>query len=112
MKMHNPPHPGEVLKELCLAPLGLSVTEVADGLGVSTEDLVGVLECRQAVSAEIAIRLAKAFGGSAETWLRHQMEYDLWHLNEGLERPVFSSFRFGTLAGHSENYFIMINYDR
>ena len=78
MVMHNPPHPGEVIKELCIEPLGLTVTEVAKGLGVSRKTLSALLNGRFGISPEMAIRLSKAFGGSAESWLIQQSQYDLW----------------------------------
>lgn len=76
--MHNPPHPGELIRELCLEPLGLSVTDVAAGLGVSRKTLSAILNGRARVTAEMALRLAKAFDTSAESWLNQQMQYDLW----------------------------------
>jgi len=78
MVMHNPPHPGEVVRELCIEPLGLTVTEAAQGLGVSRKTLSALLNGRFGISAEMAIRLSKAFGGSAESWLTQQAQYDLW----------------------------------
>jgi addiction module HigA family antidote len=78
MKMHNPPHPGEVLRELCLEPLGLSVTRAAEALGVSRKTLSAILNERAGISPEMAIRLSKAFGTSAESWLNQQSQYDLW----------------------------------
>lgn len=67
MRRHNPPHPGEVLKELCLEPIGLSVTEAADALGVSRKALSSILNGRAGISPEMAIRLSMAFGTSAES---------------------------------------------
>lgn len=78
MKMHNPPHPGEVLRELCFEPLGLSVTQAAEALGVSRKTLSAILNGRAGISPEMAIRLSKAFGTSAESWLNQQVQYDLW----------------------------------
>ena len=78
MAMHNPPHPGEVLKELCIEPLGLTVTESAEALGVSRKTLSALLNGRAGISPEMALRLAKAFDTSAESWLNQQMQYDLW----------------------------------
>jgi len=78
MRMHNPPHPGEVLRELCLEPLGLTVTDAAEALGVSRKTLSTILNGRAGISPEMAIRLSKAFGTSAESWLNQQMQYDLW----------------------------------
>ena len=78
MRMHHPPHPGEVLRELCLKPLGLSVTRAADALGVSRKTLSAILNERAGISPEMAIRLGKAFDTSAESWLNQQVQYDLW----------------------------------
>ena len=76
--MHNPPHPGEVLKELCLEPLELSVTRAAEALGVSRKTLSAILNGRAGISPEMALRLSKAFGTTPESWLNQQMHYDLW----------------------------------
>ncbi|MEA5544549.1 HigA family addiction module antitoxin [Limnoraphis robusta CCNP1324] len=81
--MHNPPHPGEVLRELCLEPLGLTVTDAAEALGVSRKTLSAILNGRAGISPEMAIRLSKAFGTSAESWLNQQMQYDLWVAEQG-----------------------------
>jgi addiction module HigA family antidote len=83
--MHNPPHPGEIVREECLKPLGLSVTAAAAGLGITRKALSELLNGHTGVSPEMAIRLAKAFGSSAETWLRLQMQYDLWHAEQRAE---------------------------
>ncbi|MFZ5931222.1 MAG: HigA family addiction module antitoxin [Pseudomonadota bacterium] len=77
MAMKNPPHPGEVIRELCLNPMELSVTKAAEGLGVSRKALSELLNGHSGISPEMAVRLAKAFGGSAESWLTQQMHYDL-----------------------------------
>jgi addiction module HigA family antidote len=78
MRMHNPPHPGEVLRELCLQPLRLSVTDAARALGVSRKTLSSILNGRGGITAEIALRLAIAFNTTAESWLNQQLQYDLW----------------------------------
>jgi addiction module HigA family antidote len=77
MKMYNPPHPGEIIRELCLAPLGLSVTDAAEALGVSRKTLSAILNGRAGISPEMAIRLSMAFDTSAESWLTQQSRYDL-----------------------------------
>jgi antitoxin HigA-1 len=82
MRMHNPPHPGEIIKSLCLDPLELSVTDAAEGLGVSRKTLSAILNGRSGVSPEMAIRLSIAFGTSAESWLNQQIQYDLWHAEQ------------------------------
>jgi addiction module HigA family antidote len=78
MLMHNPPHPGEIIRELCLEPLGVSVTKAADSLGVSRKTLSSILNGRAGISPEMAIRLSIAFDTSPESWLNQQSQYDLW----------------------------------
>lgn len=78
LQMHNPPHPGEVLRELCIEPLGITITEAAEGLGVSRKTLSSILNGRAGISAEMALRLSMAFDTSAESWLAQQSQYDLW----------------------------------
>ncbi|MBI3058469.1 MAG: HigA family addiction module antidote protein [Deltaproteobacteria bacterium] len=78
MLMHNPPHPGEVLRKLCLEPLSLSVTEAAKALGVSRKTLSSILNGRAGISPEMAVRLSMAFNTTAESWLNQQTQYDLW----------------------------------
>lgn len=85
-KMHNPPHPGEVIRELCLAPLNLSVTAAAEGLGVSRKQLSAILNGRASISSEMAVRLSLAFGTSADVWLNHQLQYDLWQAKKQHKR--------------------------
>jgi addiction module HigA family antidote len=83
MLMHNPPHPGEVLRELCLEPLGVSVTEAANALGVSRKTLSSILNGRAGISPEMAVRLSIAFGTSAQSWLNQQVLFDLWQAEKG-----------------------------
>ena len=85
MTMYNPPHPGEVLKALCLEPLNITVTAAAQGLGVSRKTLSGILNGR-AGSPEMAVRLSIAFNTSAESWLNQQLQYDLWHAEKNRKR--------------------------
>ena len=82
MKTHNPPHPGEIIREDCLKPLGLSVTAAAEWLGVSRQSLSELLNGRNGVSAEMVIRLEKAGWSDAETWLGAQAAYDLWQAKQ------------------------------
>ncbi len=75
-------HLGEVLRELCLEPLGLSVTAAAEALGVSRKTLSAVLNGKAGISPEMAIRLSIAFDTSAESWLNQQSQYELWHAEQ------------------------------
>lgn len=92
MLMHNPPHPGAVIKRQCLQPLGLTVTEAARGLAVSRNTLSMLLNGRIGISPEMAIRLSQAFGGSPESWLRQQMQYDLWNAQQNRKRIQIQKF--------------------
>jgi antitoxin HigA-1 len=82
MPMHNPPHPGGIIRRQCLEPLGLSVTEAAEGLGITRQALSDLLNEKAGISVDMAIRLSKAFGSNAETWLGLQTAYDLAQARE------------------------------
>jgi antitoxin HigA-1 len=82
MLMHNPPHPGEIIKELCLEPLGVSVTEAAEALGVSRKTLSSIINGKSGISPEMAVRLSIAFDTSSESWLNQQTQYDLWQAEQ------------------------------
>ncbi len=88
MKMHKPPHPGEILKALCLEPLELSVTAAAEALGVSRKTLSAILNGRAGISPAMAIRLSKAFDTTPESWLNQQMQYDLWIAEQNADNLV------------------------
>lgn len=77
MPMRNPPHPGLSVRVDCLEPLGMTVTEASQALGVSRQALNNLVNGRSGISPEMAIRLSKAFGGTAEGWLSMQVAYDL-----------------------------------
>ena len=77
MSMKKPPHPGRIVRQDCLEPLGLSVTKAAEVLGVSRQAVNNLVNEKAGVSPEMAIRLSKAFGSTAETWLQMQVAYDL-----------------------------------
>ena len=77
MPMKNPPHPGRSIRNACLEPLGLSISEGAKILGVTRQALNNVVSGKSGISPEMAIRLTKAFGSTEETWLRIQLAYDL-----------------------------------
>lgn len=77
MLMHSPPHPGRIVRQECLEPLGLTVTAAARALGVSRIALSELLNGRRGISPEMAIRLAKAFGSAPEVWAGLQLDYDM-----------------------------------
>ena len=85
MRMYNPPHPGEIIKEFCIEPLGLTVTEAAKSLGVTRKTLSALLNARSGVSPEMALRLSKVFGRSPEGWLKLQLQYDLWKTQQNVD---------------------------
>ena len=82
MPMKNPPHPGEIIRDLCIEPLGLSVTKAAEGLGVTRKTLSLLLNGHAGISAEMAVRLSQVFGRSPESWLQLQASYDLARVRE------------------------------
>jgi len=78
LHMHNPPHPGEVIRELCLEPLGITVTAAAKALGIARKTLSQLLNGKSGITPDMAIRLSIAFNTTPESWLDQQMQYDLW----------------------------------
>lgn len=88
MRMHNPPHPGEVLRDGVFTDTGITVTAFAKRLGVTRVALSRVLNGKAGISADMAVRLAAALGGSAESWLHMQANYDLWLAERSLKRAV------------------------
>ncbi|MFI5400769.1 MAG: HigA family addiction module antitoxin [SAR324 cluster bacterium] len=98
MQMHNPAHPGEVIREACLAPLGLSVTDAAKGLGVTRKALSELLNGHSGLSPEMAIRLEKAGWSTAETWLRMQMQHDLYSARQKAKSLKVTRFRQRAVA--------------
>ena len=85
MRMHNPPHPGEIIREFCVDPLNLTVTEAARSLGVSRKTFSALLNGHAGISPEMALRLAKVFGRSPEGWLKLQLQYDLWKTRQNVD---------------------------
>ncbi|MFO7554601.1 MAG: HigA family addiction module antitoxin [Desulfobacterales bacterium] len=85
MRMHNPPHPGEIIREFCIEPLDLTVTETAEALGVARKTLSTLLNGRAGISPEMALRLSKVFGRTPEGWLRLQLQFDLWKTEQSLD---------------------------
>lgn len=96
--MHNPAHPGEVIREACLDPLRLSITDAAKGLGVTRKALSELLNGHSGVSPEMAIRLEKAGWSTAEMWLRLQMQHDLWLARQKAKRMKVSRFKQPAVA--------------
>lgn len=93
-RMHNPPHPGSLLREDVLPELGLSVTEAATQLGMSRVQLSRVINERSAISADLALRLEQWLSGPrADTWLKMQADYDLWQIEQREDRPVIPPAR-------------------
>ncbi len=80
--MHNPAHPGEIIKGLCLEPTDMSVADAAKHLGVSRKTLYKIINGNGSVTPEMALRLELVFGSTAQTWLNMQTTYDLWRLKD------------------------------
>ena len=96
MRMYNPPHPGEVLKELYMKPLKLSVTKTAAALGISRKTLSEIVNGRAPITLDTAMRVAKAFGTSVESWLNGQVKYDVWQMKSRVRlRDVQSLYNPG-----------------
>lgn len=87
MRMKNPPHPGRLVKEN-IEEMGLSIARAAEGLGVTRQQLYKVVNCESAISPEMAVRLEKAIGSTADAWLRMQAAYDLAQVRQHAGRIV------------------------
>lgn len=87
-RMHNPPHPGEVLRDGVFTDTGLTVTDFAQRIGVTRVALSRVLNGKAGISADMAVRIAAALGGSAESWLHMQADFELWQAEKTLKREV------------------------
>ena len=98
MAMKSPPHPGRSIREICLEPLGLNVTQAAEVLGVARHTLSRVLNGHAAVSPDMAIRLEKAGWSNADFWMRRQSSYDLARVREGEHRIRVERYRPQTTA--------------
>ena len=83
MTMKTPPHPGGVVLRQCIEPLGLTITNAAEALGVTRNTLSELVNGKRGISAEMAVRLSKVFGGTEEGWLAQQAHYDLAHIERG-----------------------------
>ena len=96
MAMHNPPHPGEFITEVYLEPNNLSGRELASKLDVSASTLNRILKGTSGISPEMALRLAKALGRSAESWLAMQYNYDLWQAKQHVKLGKVQKVRLTT----------------
>jgi len=85
MGMYNPPHPGKIIRQFCIEPLSLTVTEAAKAIGVTRKTLSALLNGRSGISPEMALRLSKVFGRSPEGWLKLQLQYDLWTTQQSVD---------------------------
>jgi antitoxin HigA-1 len=95
MAMHNPPHPGEFILAVYLEPLGVTGRELAARLGVSPSTLNRVLTGKSGISPEMALRLSKCLGRSAESWLAMQHGYDLWQARKRIDLSEVERFKSG-----------------
>ena len=85
MDMFNPPHPGEIIRDICIEPLDLTVTDASKALGVTRKTLSSLLNGRSGVSPEMALRLSKVFGRTPEGWMKLQLQYDLWRTQQTVD---------------------------
>jgi antitoxin HigA-1 len=99
MPMKNPPHPGRIVRQDCLQPLGLTVTAAASILGVTRQALNNLLNGKAGISPEMAFRLSKAFGSSPETWLLLQMHYDLAQVRKRKQKITVNRHNLLRIAG-------------
>lgn len=94
MEMYNPAHPGEVLREMYIKPLGLTITEAAQRLGVPRQRLSQIVNGKASISPDMALRLAKAFENtSPQFWLNMQNQYDLWQARNSVDLSNVQVFR-------------------
>ena len=94
MGMHNPPHPGEFICSTYLEPFGVSVRTLAQSLGVSPSTVNRITNGQSAISPSMALRLSKALGRSAESWLAMQCQYDLWHAKKDIDLKSVKKMNF------------------
>jgi addiction module HigA family antidote len=94
MRMHNPPHPGEFIRDVYLAPYGLSVRSLAESLDVSASTLTRIVNGQSGISPEMALRLSKAIGRSPESWLAMQHSYDLWQARQSTDLTGVTPIEF------------------
>ncbi|MGR3177723.1 MAG: HigA family addiction module antitoxin [Candidatus Anammoxibacter sp.] len=97
LRMHNPPHPGEILSGLYIEPANLSISEVARNIGVDRKTLSRIVNTHASITVEMAIKLAKAFSTTPELWLNAQQSYDLWQVEQtgSVDISKISRLKFG-----------------
>lgn len=94
MAMHNPPHPGEFIRDVYLEPFGITGRQLSSKLGVSPSTLNRILKGNSGVSSEMALRLSKTLGRSPESWLTMQDNYDLWHVRQTVNLDAVEKIEF------------------
>ena len=94
MAMHNPPHPGEFIRATYIDPFDISVRSLAESLGVASSTLARIVSTRSGVSPEMALRLSKALGRSAESWLAMQRNFDLWQAKKTADLSAVQKVQF------------------
>ena len=94
MAMHNPPHPGEFIRETYIEPFDISIRSLAESLGVAASTLARIVSERSAVSPEMALRLSTALGRSPESWLAMQHNYDLWQARKSINLSGVQKIQF------------------
>ncbi|MCE7063759.1 HigA family addiction module antitoxin [Dyadobacter sp. CY326] len=87
-----PVHPGEILKEEYIAERGLTITEVANGIGVTRQSLSAIVNEKAGITPELAVKLSEAFGNTAQFWLNLQKNYDIWHAEKKIDRKAIKHF--------------------
>jgi antitoxin HigA-1 len=85
MRMYNPPHPGEIIREFCIDALKITITDAAKSLGVTRKTFSALLNTKAGISPEMALRLSRVFGRSPESWLKLQLQYDLWKVQNKVD---------------------------
>jgi addiction module HigA family antidote len=99
MGMYNPPHPGEVIREFCVDALNITVTDAAKSLGVTRKTFSALLNAKAGISPEMALRLSKVFGRSPESWLKLQLQYDLWKVQKKVDLGDLKRIDVGQMVG-------------
>ena len=99
MRMFDPPHPGEIIREYCIDALNLTVTDAAKFLGVTRKTLSALLNAKAGISPEMALRLSRVFGRSPEGWLKLQLQYDLWKAQNRVDLGSLKKFEAAQIAG-------------